>query len=316
MSASRIGLILGLVVGGLYALALAGADIDLTAGSAKVIKKIEMEKVAIGNSDVADVKQISDDELLITGKTAGSTSLIVWKKNGRKDISMVIVKPSKSDNVMVQVDVQVMELTKTDGLDVGFDWEKMVGSATQLTLRETTAPLKAIGTLERGQLALALKLLVEKGHAKILAKPKLVSLSGKAAQFSSGGEIPVPVVNELSQVSVSWKSYGVKLDILPTVMGDDEINVDVRAEVSDVDFTHLVQGNPAIKTRWASATIQVKPRSTVVIGGLIQEKNQTLNQGVPVLSDIPIIGQLFKSTRYSKETSELVIFVTPQIIGG
>lgn len=316
MKLSRIGLVLGLMVWGLYALAPAGADIELTAGSAKVVKKIEMEKVAIGNPDVADVKQISDDELLITGKSAGSTSLIVWKKNGRKDISMVVVKPSKSDNVMVQVDVQVMELTKNDSLDVGFDWDKLVGSTTQLSLKETTAPLKAIGTLARGQLDLALKLLVEKGQAKILAKPKLLTLSGKPAQFSSGGEIPVPVVNEVNQVSVSWKSYGVKLDILPTAMSDDEIKVDVRAEVSDVDFTHLVQGNPAIKTRWASTTIQVKPRSTVVIGGLIQEKNQTFNQGVPVLSDIPVIGQLFKSTRYSKETSELVIFVTPQIIGG
>lgn len=291
-------------------------DINLTVGSAKVIKTRLMEKVVIGNPEVADIKLISDEELLVTGKTAGTTSLIIWRKNGEKDIVTVVISAAKSAKAMIQVDVQVMEITNNNGMDLGFDWEKMVGTPTQLTLRETSAPLKAIGTLERGQLDLALKLLIEEGNAKLLAKPKLVTLSGKTAKFSSGGEIPVPIVNDRNQVSVSWKSYGVKLEILPTVNHLNEVSVKIRAEVSDVDFSYLVQGNPAIKNRWASTTIHVKPKATVVIGGLIQERTQTTNKGLPILSDIPVFGNLFKSTRYTKETSELVIFVTPQIIGG
>jgi type II secretory pathway component GspD/PulD (secretin) len=77
----------------------------------------------------------------------------------------------------------------------------------------------------------------------------------------------------------------------------------------------LVQGNPAIKTRWASTTIHVEPGATVVIGGLIQDKSQVVNQGLPILGDIPVLGYLFKSTVIKKEESELVIFVTPYLVG-
>jgi len=76
-----------------------------------------------------------------------------------------------------------------------------------------------------------------------------------------------------------------------------------------------VQGNPALKTRWASTTIHVESGATVVIGGLIQDRTQVVTQGLPILSEIPVLGYLFKSTRIRKEESELVIFVTPYLVG-
>ncbi len=298
-----------------YSQVWAGKDIKLTIGSAKVVSVRSPVRVAIGNPEIADLKQITDKELLISGKAVGTTTLITWSRSGRKNISSVIVTAGRTAQTMIQVDVQVMEISSSEDKDLGLDWERILGLGGSLTLVETTSPLSAIGTLERGKLDLLLKLLNQQGKAKILARPKLLTLSGRQASFSSGGEIPFSTVGANGQTNVEWKKYGVNLDVLPTVDNTNGINVDIRAEVSDADFTHLIQGNPSIKTRWAKTVIHVKPGTTVIIGGLIQEKNQINHQGLPILSDIPILGYLFKSSRIIREESELVIFVTPRIVG-
>lgn len=296
--------------------AQASQEIALTIGNAQVVTMAAMERVAIGNSEIADVRQISDRELLINGKAVGTTSLIVWDTAGRKNLQTVVVTAGKAAQTMIQVDVQVMEINHSQGLAAGLDWERLIGTSGQLKLSETTAPLQAVGVLERGKLDLLVRLLAEKGSGKILAKPNLMTLSGSRAGFSSGGEVPFSTVNDRGQMQVEWKKYGVNLDVLPTAVPTGSVNVELKAEVSEVDFTHLVQGNPSIKTRWASATIYVRPGSTVVIGGLLQEKNQVSQKGLPVLGDIPVLGYLFQSTQTIKEESELVIFVTPHVIGG
>jgi pilus assembly protein CpaC len=292
----------------------AGKEIQVMLGAAQVVGVRAPLRVAIGNPEVADVKQISDQELLVTGKTLGSTTLIIWDREGRKDTSTVLVTAGRAAETMVQVDVQVMEISQTDDKNMGLDWTLLTGPG-MLTLKETTAPLTAIGLLERGKLDMVLRLIEEKGQGKMLARPKLLTLSGRKASFSSGGEIPVATTNALGQSNVEWKKYGVNLDIQPTVQNTGAVTVELRAEVSDADFTKLVQGNPAVKTRWASTVIQVQPETTVVIGGLLSEIHKVNHTGVPVLSDIPVLGYLFKSTRLIEETSELVIFVTPRVVG-
>ncbi|MEW6516429.1 MAG: pilus assembly protein N-terminal domain-containing protein [candidate division FCPU426 bacterium] len=293
----------------------AGKEIQVMLGAAQVVGVRAPLRVAIGNPEVADVKQISDQELLITGKTLGATTLIVWDRDNRKDTSTVVVTAGRVAETMIQVDVQVMEIRQNEDKNLGLDWERLVGPAGKLSLLETTSPLTAIGTLERGKLDLLLKLLDEKGQGKVLARPKLLTLSGHKASFSSGGEIPVATVNATGQSNVEWKKYGVSLDVQPTAQNNGLVTVELRAEVSDADFTKQVQGNPSLKTRWASTVIQVQPETTVVIGGLLNETNQLNHQGLPVLSDIPILGYLFKSTRLIRENSELVIFVTPRLVG-
>ncbi len=310
----RIMLIL-VVIGTAPFSAWAAKDIRIIVGSAKVVNVKSPQRVAIGNPEIADLTQINDRELLISGKAIGSTSLIVWQANGRKRISSVIVTAGKAAQTMIQIDVQVMEIAKTENMDLGLDWERLVGPAGKLSLLESSSPLKGVGTLQRGQLDLLLKLLVEKGNAKILARPKLLTLSGRKASFSSGGEIPVSTVSSTGQMNVEWKKYGVNLDVLPRADNTGAINVEIRAELSDADFTHMVQGNPAIKTRWVSTTIHVQPGTTVIIGGLIQEKYQVIHKGLPILSELPILGYLFKSSLVRREESELVIFVTPHIVG-
>jgi len=294
--------------------ARAEADIAITIGTAKVVAVKSPERTAIGNPLIADVKQVSDTELLVTGKSLGSTTLTVWYANGHKQIYTVFVGAGRSGQTMVQVDVQVMEINTNDSKNLGLDWARMVGANGELFLRETTSPLEAIGTLERGKLNLFLRLLVEKGRGKVLARPKLLTLSGHKASFSSGGEVPVSVIGTSGQQSVEWKKFGVNLDVQPTARESGEINLEIRAEVSDADFSRLVNGNPTLKTRWAATTIQVQPGATVVIGGLIQDKRTVRSQGLPVLSEIPVLGYFFKSTEVTEEESELVIFVTPSIV--
>jgi len=292
----------------------ASGDIKLTLGSAKVIRMKNLKRIVIGDPEIAEVKKISDKELLVSGKAMGRTNLIIWNNKGRRRMFDITVMSDKVNKTMIRVDVQVMEINKSKDKDIGLAWEKLIGVEGQLKLVETNAPLKAIGLLERGKLDIMLKMLLTKGNAKILAKPKLMTLSGYKARFSSGGEIPVATLNSNGQVHIDWKKHGVNLDILPILVEKDNIKIDIKAEVSDVDYTHLIQGNPALKTRWASTTIQVQPGITAVIGGLLQETTQTNNHGIPLLADIPVLGYLFKSTRTIKKESELVIFVTPYIV--
>lgn len=216
---------------------------------------------------------------------------------------------------MVQVDVQVLEIIRNRDLDVGLDWEKLAGPAGQLAASASAGPLQDLGRLERGKMDFVLKALLASGEAKILARPKLLALSGRPASFSAGGEIPVSVTTATGAAHVEWKKYGVSLEILARAEGSGLITAEIRAEVSDADFTRLVQGNPALKTRWAATTIQVESNGTAVIGGLIQEKNHMCETGLPLLCEIPVLGYLFQSTRVVSEESELVIFVTPHVLG-
>lgn len=112
-------------------------NLSLTIGSAQVIRMHAVEKVVIGNPQIADIKLINDEELLVTGKKVGTTSIIFWKKNGQQEIVELMVSNSRSAKAMIQVDVQVMEMSKTDGKDLGLNWEELIGNPSQLTLTES-----------------------------------------------------------------------------------------------------------------------------------------------------------------------------------
>jgi len=150
-------------------------------------------------------------------------------------------------------------------------------------------------------------------------KPKLLASNGKKASFLSGGEVPIVTVSTTGQASVSWKKYGVSLEIDPKLTKQNRIEAQIRAEVSNLDYANAVSVGtsvvPAVKTRWAETSINVEPDNTVVIAGLIENQEMKTISGVPVLSGIPLLGELFKSVTTSDRKTELVIFVTPKISG-
>jgi pilus assembly protein CpaC len=296
----------------------AGEDkIQITIGESKIIPVDNPKKIAVGDPKVADIKVVSEKEVLLIGKSAGSTSFIVWDKENKQTTVQIIVIPANLEKTMIEVNVQVLEIKKNTAVDFGINWQDTVKA---LSIGEKTIPpVFQIGEFERlVKVEMKLNSLLKNGQAKVLAKPRLLTINGSKASFISGGELPV-MYQTSEQIQVDWKSYGVKLDIQPSADVLDNINVQIKVEVSSLDSSTGVNYNgniiPAIKTRAADTSIYVKKGGTIVIAGLLLNEEIKREEGVPFLSDLPLIGLLFRYTHTEKEDSELVIFVTPSVVG-
>jgi Flp pilus assembly secretin CpaC len=152
---------------------------------------------------------------------------------------------------------------------------------------------------------------------KILAEPHLLANSGEKAKFLSGGEIPIVIAQALNSTIV-FKTYGTSVEFIPTVFGRDDIELLVKPEVSQPDYAQGVQlfgfTVPAFVTRRAETMVRLKDRQTLIIAGLILHQKTSQVQKVPYLGDIPWVRNLFHTTAYSDEESDLVMSVTPEII--
>jgi pilus assembly protein CpaC len=164
--------------------------------------------------------------------------------------------------------------------------------------------------------------LAERDLLRTLAKPNLITLSGKEAKFLSGGEFPFPVpstsTSGVPTVSIEFKPFGVQLAFTPVVREDQTISLKVAPEVSSLDFSQALQISgflvPAIKSNRAFTTLDLKDGESFAMAGLI---NATVRQQVakiPLLGDIPILGALFRSTHFQNDESELLFIVTVHLV--
>jgi pilus assembly protein CpaC len=166
-----------------------------------------------------------------------------------------------------------------------------------------------------GALFRALK---QTGFFQSLAEPNLIAYNNQEASFLAGGEFPIPVVSGTSgNVSVTYREFGVRLNFRPTIAGD-LIRLRVAPEVSSLDFNNgvLLQGFriPALTVRRAETEVELRDGQSFAVAGLIDNESQTDNAGVPLLSSLPIIGNLFKSKAERQERTELLVIVTPRLV--
>ncbi len=311
-------------------LGAAASPIRLTIGDSRLVHVESAKKVAVGNASIADVTPVSDQEILISAKASGSTNLIFISPAGDKETRTIVVSSHNLKKSMVEVGVEIMEIESQSALKAGLSWGSISTASSTGTSsltpnnisvnEDSPPPLLTLGSVSREALSASVQLLMERGKAKILAKPKLLAVSGEEASFLAGGEVPYVTENKLGSTNIQWKPYGVKLKIKPTIDGDGNIAANFRAEVSGLDVQNgTALGNgivvPALKTRWAETSVYMKSGSTLVIAGLISEENQKLTSGIPVISDIPVVGELFRFTDNREQQTELVIFVTPSLVG-
>ncbi|GAC1395349.1 MAG: hypothetical protein NVS1B2_21540 [Vulcanimicrobiaceae bacterium] len=167
-------------------------------------------------------------------------------------------------------------------------------------------------------LAPTLDLLMTQGHAKLLSSPNLVAMPGQEATFLVGGEIPIPVSNGLGTVTVAYKEFGVKLNVTPTILGNGSVEAKITPEISDLDFADGVTLNgftiPALKTSKISTDVITRDGESIVMGGLLRRQESKNVQKFPLLGDLPILGQLFRSTTYQKSESDVIFVMTPTIV--
>ena len=165
-----------------------------------------------------------------------------------------------------------------------------------------------------GALVRALK---QTGHFQSLAEPNLIAYNGREASFLAGGEFPVPIVTALGQVTIQFKEFGVRLNFTPTIAGD-LIRLKVRPEVSELDFNNgiTLEGFriPALQTRRAETEVELRDGQSFAVAGLIDNTAQFDAAAIPLLSQVPIIGHLFKSKADRKERTELLVLITPRLV--
>jgi pilus assembly protein CpaC len=168
-----------------------------------------------------------------------------------------------------------------------------------------------------------IRALQPQGALRALAEPNLIAMNGQEASFLAGGEFPVPIVQggggaTASTVTIVFKEYGVRLNFKPTVLDEYHIRLVLEPEVSTLDFANGVKLNgfliPGLRTRRARTSVELRDGQSFALAGLLDNSETKTMSKVPGLGDIPILGNLFRSTQFQKNESELMFIVTTQIV--
>jgi pilus assembly protein CpaC len=169
--------------------------------------------------------------------------------------------------------------------------------------------------------AAMLKVLRQEGAFRELAEPNLIAMNNQQASFLAGGEFPVPVLqtgNGNNGITIVWKEYGIRLNFKPTIIDEDHIRLELEPEVSTIDFSNGVRFNgfvvPALRTRRAKTGVELRDGQSFALAGLLDNTETKTLSRIPVVSDIPVIGALFKSKSFEKKETELMFFVTARMV--
>jgi Flp pilus assembly secretin CpaC len=230
--------------------------------------------------------------------------------------------------IEVNVDVSLVEITKSGIKALGINGpDNLLGtsgsSSGGLDIGNIGVGAENATTLGTS-LGLQLKAAVDKGDAHILSNPRTTVLSGRTASFQAGGQAPIPTSvsqdgNGNTLVQIQYKDFGVMMDVTPIANKDGTVTMRVRTDVTQIDPT-LAQPIskditvPGFTRRAAITEVTVPAGGSIALSGLLQSTLRKYVREVPLLSKIPILGQLFTSKRYETGETDLVIFVTPRVL--
>lgn len=269
----------------------------------------------------------SADDALTAGRVLGQFA---------GDPAKVINRVQMVGPNQVQLRVRIAEVKRSALRAIGLNWDAIVHTSKSSQIGIVTgnsarlnyippAPNKdvfesVVASVSGRTLSFTsvLDLLEQQGLATVLAQPSLSAVSGQSATFLAGGEIPVPVPltsNSGSQVALQYKAYGVSLSFTPTILAGRRISMRVNPEVSSLDAATSVTYNgynvPGIATRRADTSIELGSGESFIIAGLLSSTNSRDTSKLPGIGDLPVLGQLFRSERFQRDETELLIVVTP-----
>jgi len=160
-----------------------------------------------------------------------------------------------------------------------------------------------------------------KGDLRTLAEPNLLTLPGKEAYFLAGGEFPYPTVQgggSNNSISIVFKEFGIKLRFTPNIARNGAIRLSVKPEVSTLDFANglVIAGFeiPSLRTRRAETEVELREGQHLTVAGLLDNESTRNLTKIPILGDIPILGELFRSRALRQRRTELVVIVTPKLV--
>ena len=208
-------------------------------------------------------------------------------------------------------DLKIIEIGRGEAAQLGIRWPDALPAKGTFAVGTGNAGTFSVGT----DFEARLNLLMSNGKARILSNPRLACESGGEAQFLAGGEIPIVIITPETR-TVEWKTYGIILKIHPTMTEGGKIRTQVNAEVSAVDHGSGTSDVPGFLTRRVSTLFSTPPGETVMLSGLVKSEMAKDIAKVPLLGQIPVIGELFKSRSFRENRTELAIFITPVEVSG
>ena len=303
------------------------------------LSRVRSSLSAIAPGENVTVSSV-DNSLVLNGdvssaaraeKVRSLAAAIAGETKGTVVNRMAVATPNQ-----VNIRVKVAEVNRTVLKTLGVNWAKLAGSHISFF---TNNPTDVAGNLA-GELGVAfgglgwltaatVDALAREGLVSILAEPNLTATNGQPASFLAGGEFPVPVAGSpatgggFATITIEFKKFGVSLDVTPTIIDPEHLNLRIRSEVSQLSTTGEVSvplsGTstvtiPALSVRRAETTVELGSGQSYALAGLLQNTDTQNVSKVPALGDIPILGQLFRSQQFQRNETELVIIVTPYLV--
>jgi pilus assembly protein CpaC len=296
------------------------------------------ERTESARQDVSVLQDVSSDTqrnieglagnylVVLSGKTANDARKrriqSVMSALGFSVVNMIDVDGPNQ----IKLSVRVAEVVRGNGFESspGFDYTRSAGGNSTVNFLLNAAGIASGGATggaasalsnftigleaNNGNLTATLSILESHNLARILANPELLVQAGETADFLVGGEVSFQSIDGQGNPSIEFKEFGVSLKFSPIITEDGRIQMTVNPEVSNP-----VEGRAGIefRTRRVNTTITLAENQSFIIGGLLQEDYSSILSQVPLLGDIPVLGVLFRSTRFINQQTELVIMVTP-----
>lgn len=226
----------------------------------------------------------------------------------------------------VNLEVRILEAQRDANRELGISWEASAGGQViakiQSGVDNKVAPATDAATFSGFManvistpgfsLAAVINAMETKGLVRTLADPNLTTLSGVAASFLAGGQVPIRTYDDNNHVTLNYKDFGVKLVFTPVVLDGDRIQIHLTPEVSSVALS--TTADPLFTTRNLDATVELRDGQSFSVAGLLQSDTILSQTQLPWLGDVPVLGSLFKSSKYQKHDTELVVIVTPRLV--
>jgi pilus assembly protein CpaC len=310
--------------------------LDMSVGrSLPITMGAPITKVSVANPEIADIVVISTVEMVINARGPGETDAIIWQEGGgRKHYRLVVKSTGEHKQIVVaikfaEVDRNVLRtisssaqyedannLVGTNSFSSGASNPITIPSGEFISVLTNFNTQKLLGLLQAQE---------TKGKAHMLAEPTVMAGNKQEAVFLAGGEVPIPVVQtggtaatSSAPVTIAYKEYGVKLKFIGEILSDTLIQLALTPEVSALDYTNAITISgfkvPALTSRRVQSTVDVRRGESLILSGMFDDVWNRSKTGIPLLMNIPILGELFSSTQWQHNETELLIVVTPIVI--
>jgi pilus assembly protein CpaC len=217
----------------------------------------------------------------------------------------------------VMLKVRIAELKRSALRSLGVNLDVAFREFFAQSMLTGGSNIAVSGLFSEGQFNLFIRALATNGSAKILAEPNLVTLSGNTATFLAGGEFAVPTVvgvGGAQAATTQFKGFGTQIAFTPTVLDHDRIRLQVRPTFSTLNRVNAVNGIFGLDTRTVNTTVDIREGQVLALAGLLQEEQRGDNSRVPGLGDAPLIRTLFSSKTITRDETELIILVSPELV--